>query len=241
LLVTAVGSNLEETLKTIATSPFSVFSLLANKLPNVTHFYMNYMLMQLSTQGMNLTRYMNLIKYHIFLRKYPADDARNFAEPEDQDYYGLGSRGARFTFFLLVALVFGTICPLMHIMVLMIMLACRLIYGYIIPCTENRKIDTGGMSWCLQLNHISQSMIIYIILMVGILAHRAESPVPAGIAAVSFLFWAGSYYKFNHCFHWESLSYEDVMSSTHLKLRTPTATEYSQYAIKWSPSDEKEL
>merc|ERR1719335_2037648 len=163
-----------------------------------THFYMNYVMMQPTTHGMNITRYMSLIKFKLFQQMGNSEkDARAMAEPEDQDYYGIGSRSARFALMLLIGLVFGTICPLMNVLVLINFLVCRLIYGYLIPCAECRKSDMGGVPWCIQLNHVSVSMLLYIIMMTGILAHRAESNIPAAISATGFFFWAGSYYKFN--------------------------------------------
>jgi hypothetical protein len=238
LLVTAVGANLAKTVETIAKSPFSVFSLLANRMPLTTHFYMNYMLMQPGTLALELTRYMALIKFHIFKRNHPPEEAVLMAEPEDQDYYGIGSRSARFSLMLLIGLLFGTICPIMNFLVLVFFASARLFYGYLIPCAETRKSDLGGVAFCLQLKHISVSMLLYIVMMVGILMHRAESNIPGIIAAVAFVFWAVSFYKFNHVFHWENLSFEDVVNGTHVKVREPTAKEYSQYAVKWKPEDE---
>merc|ERR1719183_2752168 len=103
---------------------------------------------------MNLTRYIQLIKFWGFKRMYDEETAKQMAEPEDQDYYGMGSRSARFTLMLLIGLVFGTICPLMYVVVLLNFLACRLIYGYLIPFAESRKEDLGGEHWAMQMLHV---------------------------------------------------------------------------------------
>merc|ERR1719456_1356731 len=213
LLVTCVGSNIEETLETIAQKPLTIFTLLANRMPLVTHFYLNYCIMQPLTHGMNLTRYISLIKYFIWKNACGygrpgggrSESARFKSEPEDQDYYGIGSRSARFAFMLLVGLVFGTICPLMNLVVFFNFWCCRLVYGYLMTCVESRKNDLGGDHWCLQIKHISESMLIYIALMVGILAHRATSSGPAFIAAFAFVPWVVSYMKLRGK-HWERLS-----------------------------------
>merc|ERR1719238_2192742 len=94
-------------------------------MPLTTHFYINYCVMQPLTHGMNLTRYISMIKYFIWKNACGhgkagggrSEGARFKSEPEDQDYYGIGSRSARFAFMLLVGLVFGTICPLMIVIV----------------------------------------------------------------------------------------------------------------------------
>jgi len=237
LLITAVGSNLSETLETLAERPFSIFTLLANRMPLTTHFYLNYSVMQPLTHGMNLTRYISLIKYFIFKNACgygrdgggASEDARFKVEPEDQDYYGIGSRSARFAFMLLVGLVFGTICPLMNLVVFFNFWVCRLVYGYLITSCESRKNDMGGDCWVQQIKHISQSMLIYIILQVGIIAHRAESAKPAGVAAVAFFYWFQSYMKLR-AKHWDRLSLGDVMMPTEekVKLRLSERNEYSQ-------------
>jgi hypothetical protein len=244
LLVTAVGSNLGETLETIAESPFSVFGLLANRMPLTTHFYMCYIIMQPLTHGMNLTRYINVIKYFIWKKccGYPEpEDARFKAEPEDQDYYGIGSRSARFAFVLLVGIVFGTICPLMNLLVLFNFCAMRTVYGYLIPCVEVRKNDLGGDHWCTSLVHLSCAMLIYIVLMVGILVKRAESYGPGGVAAASFLLWAVMHYKLTTK-HWESLALNDVVALQDGKFELRKSYgKYSQYLDEVYLSTDKKV
>merc|ERR1712113_1175139 len=113
-------------------------------MPRTTHFYLNYVVLQPVTHAMNLTRYIQIIKFSAFRRLYDDDMAKKLAEPEDQDYYGMGSRSARFTMMLLIGLIFGTICPIMNIVVLLNFLVCRLIYGYLLAYAEERKTDQGG-------------------------------------------------------------------------------------------------
>jgi hypothetical protein len=231
LLVTCIGSDLTGFIESIAERPFSIFSVLANRMPLTTHFYLNYVIMQPLTHGMNLTRYINLLKYWAFkkalgLRK---EAARFKSEPEDQDFYGIGSRSARFTFFLLLGIVFGTICPLMNAVVLFNFFCCRLVYGYLICCAEGRKNDLGGNHWVQQLHHICQAMPIYIALQVGIISHRAESSLPALLASLSFFMWAAGYSRM-HSRRWEQLSLFDVMclDEDHVPLRPSLLPKYTQ-------------
>ena len=53
----------------------------------------------------NLTRYMNLSKFLGFRAVFTEEEAKKRAEPEDQDYYGFGSRSARWCINLLVGAV----------------------------------------------------------------------------------------------------------------------------------------
>jgi len=234
LLVTAIGSSLTDFLEEVAESPFVIFSVLAQSLPLTTHFYLNYVGTQYVTHGMNLTRYINMIKYVLFKRMMDPEDARALSEPEDQDYYGMGSRSARFAFMLVLPLVFCSICPLMTLMTFGNFALCKVIYGYLIPYAEMKKKDLGGNHFALQLIHIHLGLLIYIILMVGIMAERASNYGPAIISGLSFLWWIVSFIKFRTKLHWENLCYEDVVErSGKVKDRVmETPAQYRQEALE---------
>jgi hypothetical protein len=213
LLVTAIGTNLASSISKYAHSPFLAFKVLADKLPASTHFYLAYACLQPVTHGMNLSRYFYMAKFAIGKKFWNVRDSKAFAEPEDQDYYGMGSRSARFALVLSIGLIFGTICPLMYIPVLVNFLVCRMVYGYLIPYAENKKVDMGGAHWCMQLIHIHLMLLVYIIMMTGIGLHRAESKIPGFITAASFVWWFISYRKYRKNLHWETLPYMNLMNN----------------------------
>jgi hypothetical protein len=217
LLVTCVGSDLMGFLETLAQRPFMIFSVLANRMPLTTHFYLNYTIMQVLTHGMGLSRYINYMKYVLFKQigfgrpgGGRSEDARFKAEPEDQDFYGIGSRSARFAFMLTTGLVFGTICPLMNFTVGCNFIACRMVYGYLIPCAEMRKNDIGGEHFVLQIKQVSQGLLIYIILQTGVIGNRAESHMPSTLAGLAFFIWFVMYSKLDGK-RWQALALSDIM------------------------------
>jgi len=236
LLVTCVGSDLSATMETLAKRPFNIFSLLANRMPLTTHFYLNYTIMQSLTHGMGLSRYVNVAKYKLFCKAGfgrpgggRSEDARFKSEPEDQEFYGIGSRSARFAFMLVVGLVYGTICPLMNFTVGFNFFCCRLVYGYLIPCAEGRKNDIGGEHWVLQLKQVSQGMLIYIVLQTGVISLRAESHMPGTLAGMSFFVWYVSYSRLM-AKRWFALSLSDIMipAEKGIVLRQSLLPSYSQ-------------
>jgi hypothetical protein len=241
LLTTSIGTNLSATLSALAQSPFEVFSLLAQMMPVTTHFYLNYCVMQPVTHGMNLTRYINVIKYLIFKKVAASpEDARRMSEPEDQDYYGIGSRSARFTLMLLIGLVFGTICPLMNVVCFYNFIGCRFIYGYLLAYHENRKDDMGGVHWCMQCHHLQQGLAIYLIMMTGVLSQRCESIVPCVISAISFLWWLIAYRRFTAKMHWEKLPYASMIGMDGKEKASFMTTrsdnkQYEQEQLVWKP------
>mmetsp|Transcript_100958 Transcript_100958/g.184154 ORF Transcript_100958/g.184154 Transcript_100958/m.184154 type:complete len:842 (-) Transcript_100958:161-2686(-) len=212
LLVTAVGNNIVHFIKLVGERPFLIFSILAEEMPVTSHFYLEYVPMQWVTHGMNMTRYINMMKYAVFKRIVEPEDAREMSEPEDQDYYGMGSRSARFAFLLVLGLVFSTICPLMVLLTWINFFLCRLFYGYLIPYAEETKKDLGGDHFALQILHVHLGLLIYITLMTGFMLQRATSNGPGIISAVCYLWWAIAFYWFRVKLQWHDLSYEQVVT-----------------------------
>jgi len=105
-----------------------------------------------------------LIKYLGFRQLYDDDMAFKLSEPEDQDYYGMGSRSARFTINMVIGVVYGTLCPPMTILVFVNFYTCRFVYGYLIVFQETKKPDLGGAFWVSSLKHMFVGNIIYCVL-----------------------------------------------------------------------------
>merc|ERR1719183_3522235 len=112
-------------------------------MPYATHFYMNFMVLQWVTHVQNILRLSQFVKFKIFSRIYDEEQARQMAEPEDQDYYGMGSRSARFTINLSIGIVYGTLSPPICLLTFVNFAVCRLSYGYLFPYAESRKFDLG--------------------------------------------------------------------------------------------------
>lgn len=217
ILVTAIGDNIESFIGKLLTSPFEVFTLLGSTMPSATHFYMNFLMLQWVTHGMNLTRYVQATKYSIFRTLYEPEDARKLSEPEDQDYYGLGSRNARFTTNACIGIVFSTLSPPIAWLACCNFAVCRLVYGYLIPYAESKKPDLGGSFWVASLEHLYAGCSIYCILMIGVLYGRASTPYPAYIAAPSLVYLTWSYSRFRTAFSWEKLPMEELVSEASMK------------------------
>jgi len=209
LLVTAVGSSLVDTLESLAENPLSLFALLASTLPNSTHFYLNFLPLQWVAHAQNLLRTSNLGKYILWAKLLgkPAGIAK--CEPEDQDYYGLGSRSARFTFMLVLTLCFASLSPLIIILGFMNFWTCRKVYGYLCVFCEKKKPDLGGVFFVSSLSHILEGMFIYIILMAGVLLARSSTRTPGIICALALFYQHGVYKRFLS-YRWLSLTFQEI-------------------------------
>uniref|UniRef100_A0A7S1S2S4 CSC1/OSCA1-like 7TM region domain-containing protein n=1 Tax=Alexandrium catenella TaxID=2925 RepID=A0A7S1S2S4_ALECA len=209
MLVTLVGSSLLDAATKTLSRPLSLGMAMAFEMPKYSNFYLNYMVSQWMSSCLELTRYINFIKFLTFRRTNPEERARELAEPEDQDYYGIGSRSARWTANALMGLVFCPICPLICAVTFVNFFLCKLVYGYLIVFAETRKVDLGGAFWVNKCRHLLAGLWIFWLLMCGELTARAQ-PRQALMALFSgvYLLWAMR--RFANL-RWLTLPFEEVV------------------------------
>jgi hypothetical protein len=230
LLVTAVGTSLKNTLSQLIQNPLTIFALLASNMPVASHFYLNYIALQWTQHFKSLCRTATLVKFLGFKMIYDQDTAREMSEPEDQDYYGIGSRSARWTLVLAICLVFSLLSPIVLLLGAVNFIACRLVYGYLIVFAETKKPDLGGVFWCTQLIHVQKCTFIFICLMVGVLFMRASTIGPCILAGLTIPYHAIQFHRFKLHFNWEYLPLVDskVSDSGGQHKRKGTRTTYKQ-------------
>merc|ERR1711933_468609 len=148
---------------------------------------------------MNLTRYINVIKY-LLLR------SRDKAEPEDQDYYGAGSRSARWCIVMILGMMFCQIQPLLPLVCLINFAICKLVYSYLLVFAETRKPDLGGVIWVNQLHHLQFGLFLFFGLMMGKLSMSCRSWFPVIIAGTSGFLLMWCYQRFKGI-EWERLPF----------------------------------
>lgn len=209
LLVTAIGVSLFATLEDVVNHPRALLTILGNSMPSASHFYLNYLPLQWMSDWLQITRYMNLLKFWPASQLFGENRAKELCEPEDQDYYGIGGRGARQAFFLVLTIAFCTISPLITILGYIEALCARIVLGWLMVFAETHKPDMGGLFWNQMLHHVNQGMIVYILVMTGVLLQRASNTGPGGMAfcALAYQLWA--YRSLMHL-KWMHLPFEDV-------------------------------
>merc|ERR1719436_889878 len=115
---------------------------------------MNYLVASWLSQSMVLTRYIPLTKFKFFCQIFEEEEAKKMAEPEDQDYYGIGSRSAQWVTLALIGVIYGTMSPPVTVLSFLTFALMRLFYGYLLVFAETKKPDLGGVSWVTALNHV---------------------------------------------------------------------------------------
>lgn len=207
LLVTGLGTSLWDRLVQLAHSPVSGLDFFWSAMPRCTHFYMNYVVLNCVTQGLVLTRYVNLIKFLGWRVIMDEQAARERSEPEDPNFFGIGSRSARFSLVFAVCLVFSSLSPLITVLGIMYFSLNRVYYGYLLVFAECRKADLGGVFWQQQLKHVQVSVYIYIALMSGVCSARAPTWYCALIPLSAGVFHSIACMRFKQL-QWHALPYE---------------------------------
>jgi len=210
VLATAVGQNVKGFTQTLMEKPFAIFGVMAKTMPYATHFYMNFLVLAWATHAMGMMRYVPLTKFKIALKIWDEEGAKQVAEPEDQDYYGLGGRSARWAIFMTIGIVYGTLSPPINVLCFINFAVSRIAYGYLMVFAETRKPDLGGVYFVKQMEHMFVALIIYGILMTGVLLQRAASYGPGVIAAGALVFAIISNFGFHGKYAWEKLPFEEL-------------------------------
>mmetsp|Transcript_11822 Transcript_11822/g.27901 ORF Transcript_11822/g.27901 Transcript_11822/m.27901 type:complete len:751 (+) Transcript_11822:55-2307(+) len=232
LLVTAIGGSILIALEKIVRRPMSIFGTLANHLPSASHFYLNFMVMQWVTHAVNLTRYVNLIKFLMLRMVYSEPQATQLSDEEDEDYYGIGSRSARWAVNLVIGLVFCCIAPVILLLVCLNFMLCRLIYGYLLVYAELPKSDLGGVFFVRQLSHVHYGLLIYVALMVGVLYKQSTSSGPAFMAAGAFVWIIRSRHRFEVNFLWRGLPFAEIVEDESFAKRQAAGGTYMEPELR---------
>eukprot|EP00429_Kryptoperidinium_foliaceum_P032176 CAMPEP_0176138102 /NCGR_PEP_ID=MMETSP0120_2-20121206/70141_1 /TAXON_ID=160619 /ORGANISM="Kryptoperidinium foliaceum, Strain CCMP 1326" /LENGTH=929 /DNA_ID=CAMNT_0017474015 /DNA_START=1 /DNA_END=2789 /DNA_ORIENTATION=- len=210
LLVSAIGASLWQTAVSVVQAPTTVMSRLATTLPASSHFYLNYLAVQLGPEGLALVRGAQLVKFLSFRAIKGEKEAKEMAEPEDQTAQGIGGRSARFTILLIIPIMFCTICPLISFLAMLNFFLARMVYAYLLVYAETRKGDMGGEFWCLQLQHVQSALLLFIVTMSGVLFERGPHPVCGWIALLSIGMWWHLKQRWDRTYHWETLDFNAV-------------------------------
>jgi hypothetical protein len=211
LLITAFGASFMDLFQTanLLTKPTEVASTIAMSLPTATHFYLCYAVVQWPVHAMTCCRWVQLGKYLAFREYFKDSRVVEMSEPEDQDYYGIGGRSARWSFELVTAMVFCSLSPIILGLTLVSFLIARVTYGYVVVFAETRKYDLGGPFFVKKMVHLQFGVGLYITLMTGIFLERSMRFGPVLISGSAFIYWFYCLWRFQGAFHWEYLPFKD--------------------------------
>lgn len=204
ILITTIDTGLWDFVWRSTYDPNELFLALAINIPRSSHFYFSYIVAQYMTHSMNLTRYSVTAKYLLYRLALDPEDAAEMAEPEDQEYYGLGGRCARWSISFTIAMVYCTLAPLILPLVIIEFAFSRLIYSYLIVFAETKKPDLGGVFFVQQLMDVQWGLLLFLLTMFSVFMMRAGSDGPAFMCFICLFVVAEGYRRFLS-YTWEVL------------------------------------
>jgi len=236
LLVVSIANSLVHALVDFVHNPLTLVERLSFGMCRTTHFFLNIFVLQWTTLGLEFTRYVQLIKYFLWKKICAtAQEASDYSEPEDQDYYGIGARNARCASIFVIGVAFVSLCPLISLLALISFVLIRIFLGYQVVYAETRKPDIGGHFWVTSLKQCHYGLLIYVLCMTGVLIERARTRVPGAVAFCSIFYLIESIYVFEQRFYWKTICHEQVMEAQRQDeeakaeaSRKPTRSTYKQ-------------
>lgn len=211
LLAAAVGQNVLVFIKALIDRPTAIFGILADRMPSATTFYLNLVVLEWTSDAMNLLRLPELVKFLLWGQIYDEQKAKELSEPEDQDFNGIGARSARETILVAIGIVFCTLSPLIGIICSASLLLKRLVFGYLLVFAETRKPDLGGAFWVTKLQGLFAALFIYVAMMLGVLYRRSPMGGPTLLVAPLLVYVYWSMRKFETGFQWQRIPMCDVV------------------------------
>jgi len=210
LLATSLGYDILGSIALALDRPLLIFERMAANMPNSTILYLNLLVMEWTDDAKQLVRGAVLCKYHLWRQIYTQDQAKDMAEPEDQDYDGIGARSARQTITAAIGIVYGTLSPPLLVICFLNLLLKRIVFGYLLVFAETKKADLGGVFWVTQLRGLFVATGISTSVMTAVLVRRSGPGGPALLALPAVFYSIRSAKAFFDSFSWESLPISDV-------------------------------
>merc|ERR1740139_450833 len=154
-----------------------------------------------------------LFKYLAFKKLYDTpQEAAAKAEPEDQDYYGIGARNARCTASFVIGIAFISLCPAISAVAFFNFFLIRLCTGYTVVYAESPKPDLGGEFWVASLQQTQVGLAFYIIGMTFTLMERAEDVGPAIVSGCALIYLIESRMSFNSKYQWKTVPHMETLT-----------------------------
>lgn len=213
LLVVSITSSLFETIQTTVKDPMLIARMFSLGLCRTTHFFLSIFVLQWASTAIEMLRVVQLFKYLAFKKLYDTpQEAAEKSEPEDQDYYGLGARNARYTSLFVMGITFISLCPLVTVVAWVNFFLIYLCIGYSIVFAETKKPDLGGEFWVESLRNCQVGLIVYIMGMTGVLVERSNEVGPGLVSGCAVIYMIESMIIFKDKFQWKTIPHMQMKS-----------------------------
>jgi hypothetical protein len=215
VFVTVIGRSVLITMVAFAERPTEVLALLGASLPGVSHFYINYLVLDWFATSVQLMRHGVLSTYlfNRFFRAMTPETAKLYSEPESQSFFGMGARLGHGVLVVTISLALCTCSPVIIVFAWCTLGVARVVYGHLYFNVETKKPDTGGVFWIEAHRQLFFALFFYVLLMLVTLFKRGRMGPPI-FAAGALVFLYRAWERFSSL-NWERLPLEDVAQDSH--------------------------
>ncbi|KAJ5355840.1 hypothetical protein N7517_010449 [Penicillium concentricum] len=173
-LVVTVASSAAAVVKSIVDNPSSAASLLAQKIPTASNFYISYIILQgLSFSAGALLQIVGLILSKVLGRLLDSTPRKMYTRWSSLAGLGWGTVYPAFTLLTVVAIVYSCIAPLVMGFGTIGLYLFYFAFRYNMLYVSNATIDTQGRCYTRALQHLTVGCYLSMVCLIGLFAIAA--------------------------------------------------------------------
>ncbi|EKV11055.1 DUF221 domain protein [Penicillium digitatum] len=170
-LVVTVASSATSVVSSIIHNPSSAASLLAQKIPTASNFYISYIILQgLSFSAGALLQISSLILGKVLGRLLDSTPRKIYTRWSSLSGLGWGTVYPSFTLLTVVAIVYSCIAPLVMGFGTIGLYLFYFAFRYNLLYVSNATIDTQGRSYTRALQHLTVGCYLSVVCLIGLFA-----------------------------------------------------------------------
>ncbi|KAL4872516.1 hypothetical protein BDV12DRAFT_133637 [Aspergillus spectabilis] len=170
-LVVTLASSASSVVTSIINDPTSATSLLANKIPTASNFYISYIVLQgLSFSSGALLQITGLIIGKILGRFLDNTPRKMYKRWSNLAGLGWGTVYPAFTLLVVIAITYSCIAPLVLGFATIGLYLFYFAYRYNLLYVSNANIDTQGKNFARALQHITVGCYLLVVCLIGLFA-----------------------------------------------------------------------
>lgn len=186
-LVTALSSSATAFIPRIINEPYHVPQLLADNIPKSSNFYLTYFILQgLGSSVKTIMNWSDLFEYlffEVFIYKTPRDKYKQYTSLKG---IGWGKVYPKFTNFIIIALVYSCISPLVLGFATIGLSLFYYAYKYNLLFVVQPKIESKGKCYTRALQQVLTGVYIGELCLIGLFGLR-DAKGPSVLVAILFL------------------------------------------------------
>ncbi|KAF2007232.1 DUF221-domain-containing protein [Amniculicola lignicola CBS 123094] len=172
-LINTLSSGASALVSQIGTDPTSIPNLLAERLPRASNSYLTYFIVQgLTSSSDNLLNYSDLLSYLFFDTFFDKTPREKYNSHTSLKGIAWGKVFPKYTNFVIIALAYSCIAPLVMGFAAIGLILLYLSYRYMLLFTVQPKIDTKGHCYTLALQQILTGIYLAELCLIGLFSIR---------------------------------------------------------------------